>query len=92
MKTYELIPSKSDGHKSFYGKAIVTEDDGGTKTLYSYGVRIMSISPRGAMVRFWNGQIHDDGGDRGWSRTTGRHIRSFCGLDKAGYLRLPMGR
>ena len=87
---YELKPSKSDGHKSFYGKAVVYEDSRGTRTLYSYGVRIMSISPDGAMKRFWNGLIHDDGGNGTWSRTTGRHIRSFCGLDKAGFMSLPM--
>ena len=92
MKTYELIPSKSDGHKSFYGKAVVREDNRGTRTLYSYGVKIMSISPAGDRVRYWDGQIHDDGGNGGWSRTTGRHIKSFCGLDKAGYLGLPMRR
>ena len=87
---YELKPGKSDGHKSFYGKAVVYEDSRGTRTLYSYGVRIMSISPQGEKVRYWNGLIENPYGDLVWGRTTGRHIRSFCGLDKAGFMSLPM--
>lgn len=87
---YELKPSKNDGHKSFYGKAVVYEDSRGTRTLYSYGVRIMSISPQGEKVRYWNGLIPSGDGGWIWGRTTGRHIRSFCGLNKAEYLALPM--
>lgn len=92
MTSYELKPTRKDGHKSFYGKAVVREDSKGTKTLYSYGVRIMSISPDGGKVRYWNGLIPSGDGGWKWSRTTGRHIQSFCGLDKAGYMGLPMGR
>lgn len=88
MKKYELIPK--DGHKSFYGKAVVYEDSRGYRTLYSYGVKIMTIGPGGFMLRYWSGQIHDDGGGCGWSRTTGRHIKAFSGLNKAEYLALPM--
>ena len=89
---YELKPSKKDGHKSFYGKAVVYEDSKGTRTLYSYGVKIMSISPAGEKVRYWNGLREDQRGNIGWSRTTGRHIASFCGLNKAEYMSLSIGR
>ena len=86
---YELKPRQNE-QKSFYGKAVVYQDNRGNKTLYSYGVKIMSISPAGVKTRYWNGHIHDDGGDLGWSRTTGRHIKAFSGLNKAEYLSLPM--
>ena len=82
MKKYELMPK--DGHKSFYGKAVVY-DDKGYRTLYSYGVKIMTIAPAGFMLRYWNGQLADGT----WSRTTGRHIKAFSGLNKAEYLALP---
>lgn len=86
---YELKPRQNE-QKSFYGKAVVYEDSRGNKTLYSYGSCIMSISPEGHMKRYWNGQIPDDGGGLGWSRTTGRHIQSFSGLNKKEFLALPL--
>lgn len=69
MRTYELIPN--DNHKSFYGKAIVkVEDDG--ETLYSYGTPIIKRFYNGTLKKLWFG----------WSATTGRHIKAFCGMNK----------
>ena len=77
MRKYELIPT--DGRKSFYGKAIVLVDDNGTETLFSYGTKIISKNAAGDLVKFWGG----------WSQTTGRHIKAFCGLNKAEFFALP---
>jgi hypothetical protein len=77
MKTYELRPA--DGRKSFYGKCYVREDSDGTETLYSYNTPIIRREPNGKMHRLW----------WGWSATTGRHIRAFCGMNKAEFTALP---
>lgn len=79
MEIYELTPM--DGRKSFYGKCKVIAEDDGTKTLYSYDTPIIRRAPDGRMTRLWSG----------WSATTGRHIRAFCGLCKAEYEKLPTG-
>lgn len=76
MKAYELIPT--DGRKSFYGKAVVMVEDSGTETLYSYGTAIVKRLASGELVKLWDG----------WTATTGRHIRAFCGLNKAAYMNL----
>lgn len=76
MKKYELIPT--DGRKSFYGKAVVIVEDNGTETLYSYGTPIIKRLVSGDLVKLWEG----------WTATTGRHIKAFCGLNKAGFLKL----
>ena len=76
MKIYELAPM--DGVKSFYGKAKVFIDNNGTETLYSYDTPIISRSTSGELKRLWHG----------WSATTGRHIKAFCGLNKAAFLAL----
>ena len=76
MRKYELIPN--DGRKSFYGKAVVEVADDGSETLYSYGTPIAKKTAAGELVRLWDG----------WSATTGRHIKAFCGLNKAAYMAL----
>lgn len=76
MKKYELIPN--DGRKSFYGKAVVEVADDGSETLYSYNTAIIKRTAAGELVKLWDG----------WSATTGRHIFTFCGLNKAGYMAL----
>lgn len=76
MRKFELMPN--DGRKSFYGKAIVEIDNEGSETLYSYGTPILTKRANGEMVKHWNG----------WSATTGRHIKAFCGLNKAQYTAL----
>lgn len=76
MKRYELTPT--DGRKSFYGKAVVIMEDNGTETLYSYGTPIIKRLVSGDLIKLWDG----------WSNTTGRHIKAFCGLNKAAYMEL----
>lgn len=76
MNKYHLIPK--DNHKSFYGKAVVVSDGGGCEFLESYGTLIMSRRD-GVLLRHWDG----------WTATTGRHIRAFCGLNKGGFMALP---
>ena len=78
MKTYELKPI--DGRKSFYGKAVVQVDGSGKETLYSYGTKIADKDPEGNITRFW----------AGWSQTTGRHIKAFCGMNKGEFESLPL--
>lgn len=77
MTIYELTPKTRQ--KSFYGKAVV-HADGNTLTLYSYGTPIVRLNGNtGALTRLWDG----------WSATTGKHIASFCGLNKSGFEALP---
>jgi len=76
MEIKNLIPN--DSHKSFYGKAKVMVENG-VETLLSYDTPILRRE-NGNLKRLWGG----------WSATTGRHIAAFCGLNKAGFLKLPM--
>ena len=76
MKKKELKPV--DGRKSFYGKAYIGIDNDGAETLYSYGTPIIRRE-NGEMRRLWNG----------WSATTERHIRAFCGMNKAEFSAMP---
>lgn len=76
MKVYELIPA--DGRKSFYGKATVTIEEDGTETLRSYNTPIIKRTASGDLVKLWDG----------WTSTTGRHIKAFCGLNKSQYMSL----
>lgn len=75
---YKLIPN--DSHKSFYGKARVMDFTSGAKVLYSYNTPVIVELPDGKMFDLWGG----------WSATTGRHIRAFCGLGKKQVLELPL--
>lgn len=77
MKIYELQPV--DGRKSFYGKAVIEIAADGTETLYSYNTPIIKRTAAGELVKLWSG----------WSQTTGRHIKAFCGLDKKAFCSLP---
>lgn len=77
MKCYELIPT--DGRKSFYGKALVKIAQDGTETLYSYNTPIIKRTTAGNLVKIWDG----------WTATTGRHIKAFCGLNKNQFAALP---
>ena len=76
MKKFDLCPV--DGRKSFYGKAVVTIDEDGTETLSSYNTPIIKRTVSGELVKLWDG----------WTSTTGRHIKAFCGLNKAQYMSL----
>ena len=75
MRMYELIPTNC--RKSFYGKAKVVVEDG-VETLFSYDTLIMK------RVGDEYKRIYD-----GWTATTGRHIKAFSGLNKAGFEALP---
>lgn len=77
MKTYELVPQ--DGRKSFWGKATVLVSKSATETLYSYGTPIIKRDKNGRLKRLYDG----------WSATTERHIKTFCGLNKAGFCAFP---
>lgn len=61
----ELKPVWSK-QKSFYGKAMVEEDENFFTTLYSYGVPIVRIGGN-YVTALWEG----------WSAATGRHINDF---------------
>lgn len=75
-KIYDLHPAGNQ--KSFYGKAVVKIDNVGNETLYSYNTPIIKRLANGALVKLWDG----------WSNTTGKHIKAFCGLNKAGFMGL----
>lgn len=79
MKIYELSPNGMQ--KSFYGKAFVKVEANGDETLYSYNTPIVMRKAGGSLERIWCG----------WSATTQKHIKAFCGLNKAGFLSLPFG-
>lgn len=76
-KGIELKPT--NGQKSFWGKCYVKFENG-NKVLYSYDTKILEQRRDGALIRFWND----------WSVTTGKHIKAFCGLNKAEYMKLPV--
>lgn len=77
MTIYELTPTNNQA--SFYGKAKVVIDDDGTETLYSYDTPIIRRTADGELQRLW----FDD-----WTATTGRHIKSFCGLNQKQFMGL----
>lgn len=76
-KLYEL--HLVNGQKSFGGKALVEVHQDGSETLYSYCAPIIKRFANGELSRLY----------AGWSQTTGKHIKAFCGLDKAGFMALP---
>ena len=76
MKMYELIPD--NGRKSFYGKAKVVIDDNGNEILYSYDTPIIKRDINRKLTKLWSG----------WRKTTGTHIKAYCGLDKKAYVNL----
>lgn len=80
LNIYELKPLPEQNQKSFYNKAYVKIDEDNTKYLYSYNTLILSISNGGTIKRYWDG----------WSMTTGRHIKAFCGFNKKEYENIKM--
>lgn len=65
--------------KSFYGKAQVEILEDGGEVLYSYGTRIATKRNK-QVTRHWGG----------WTVTTGRHIKAFCGMNKREFTALPL--
>ena len=64
MKTINLVPV--NGRKSFYGKAVVIENDKGEILLKSYETIVAKIV-NGAFYRLWDG----------YSATTMNHVNAF---------------
>ena len=56
-------------------KARVFKDSKGDEFLISYDTEVL-VKHNGKLYRLWNG----------WSATTGRHIKEYCGLNKKQYL------
>ena len=56
--------------------------DDGSEVLQSYETQVLRRYSDGTLYRLWNG----------WSATTGKHIKAFCGLNKKQYLELHMGK
>ena len=78
LKIYDLLPQ--NGQKSFYGKAkVYVTGDNEAEVLFSYNTMIIARDLRdGKLYPIWNG----------WSATTGKHIKAFCGLNKKQYREL----
>lgn len=71
---------KTNGlQKSFYGKAFVWICSDRSEILQSYNTKVLKRKADGTLVRLWGG----------YSRTTGRHIRVYCALNKKEYMSLP---
>ena len=83
-KIYKLPPYGSN-QRSFYGKAIVVEENG-VKFLQSYYTIVAAFD--GKFHRLWGG----------WSATTSKHVNSFCcmlglgSMPKAKWGKLPVER
>lgn len=66
MYKYDLSP-RYDARASFYGKAVVTDNEDGTVELRSYGTLVAKITIPNDTPEVY-----------GWfSNTTGRHIKEF---------------
>lgn len=81
---YELTPK--DGRKSFYRKAFV-EVVNGEEKLISYETPI-AIKKDGKIIRIFDGYT-SDGEYVGFTATTLRHIKAFCGMNKKEFTALP---
>jgi hypothetical protein len=76
IRKYEPVPA--DNRKSFYGKCIVYVYEDGSETLFSYDTKIITKHTNGTYTRHYND----------YTRTTGRHIIAFCGMNKAQFCAL----
>lgn len=76
---YQLIPT--NGRKSFWGKAEI-EISGKWETLLSYKTPIIRKNTvTGALERIYEPEP---------SCTTCSHIKSFCGLNKTAFMKMPV--
>lgn len=73
----ELAPN--DSRKSFYGNAKMSCIDG-LRILKSYETIVAYYDRNGALHRTWGK----------WSATTGRHLSSFAGINKAAWDKMPV--
>lgn len=81
---YELRPLGNQ--KSFYGKAVMVHyPDESLVVLESYGTEILAVKLNGSKAnsikKLWDG----------YSYTTQKHIKSFCGMNKKAFDVLPLG-
>lgn len=80
MTIHELKPIAGQKQRSFYGKATVIIADDGSETLLSYDTPIIKKDSNGNFSRLYDG----------YTMTTGKHIRAFCGMSKAEFLNIPL--
>lgn len=86
MNRYELCPTDDMNVKSFYRKAYVEIKSDGSELLLSYDTPIIKKDKDGTLHKLWNEKEFDNEmNTKGWSQTTGRHIKAFCGLSKKEY-------
>lgn len=78
MKKYDLLNDK--GQVCRCGCPFIEIDEKGNETLYSYNTPILIKYKNGDIKRIW----------AGWSQTTQKHIKYFCGLNKAGFDKLEL--
>lgn len=67
MKSFLLPAAPNDRARTFYGKAVIEEEENGGHLLLSYGVPVCRITSGGEFIRIWPG----------YSATTMRHVNSF---------------
>ena len=79
-KIYDLMPT--NGRASFYGKAKIKVFADGSEVLQSYNTDVLKKTAEGVYLRLWDG----------WSATTGTHIKSYCGMTKKEFGKLPMAK
>lgn len=77
MRKYELLNERGEHIRC--GNPFVEVNDDGTETLFSYLTPICERDKNGNIRKIWGG----------WSQTTGKHIKAFCGLNKAQFMKLP---
>lgn len=73
MRIHGILNDK--GMQFRCGAPVVVIDDDGTEHLFSYNTEIVRKEKSGTIKRVWTG----------WSQTTGKHIKAYCGLNKSGY-------
>lgn len=79
MKIYELKPTGTQNQKkNFYGKASVIIEEDGSETLLSYNTPIIKRTPNGELIKLYDG----------YTQSTGKHIKAFCGLNKQEFMNL----
>lgn len=76
MRRYELTPNGTQ--KVSMEKPLLKLTTPGMKRFTAITPPIIKRLVNGSLVRLWGG----------WSNTTGKHIKAFCGLNKAGFMGL----
>lgn len=78
----ERVLHPTDGRVSTNNRAYIKIGGDGSETLISYDTPIVRRKTDGELIRLFDG----------WTATTGRHIKYFCGLNKKEFLALPLAR